>query len=70
MAFLLSGWVNVPALLEANIQGVQTWAEGAGLTGAKLHLLLGFSENQLSGGTSHWARTSHWAPSVLLPMPL
>ena len=50
VAFLLSGWVNVPALLEANIQAAQTWRKCTGLMRITLHFRLCFSEMQFSGG--------------------
>lgn len=55
VAFLLSGWVNVPDLLEANIQGAQTWMKCTGLMRITLHFCLCFSEMQFSGGAWHWA---------------
>lgn len=53
VAFLLSGWVNIPALLEANIQGAQMhW--GTGLMQTTLQFLLCFLGKHLWGGTSPW----------------
>ena len=63
VAFLLSGWVNVPASLEANTQGAQTWMQCTGLTRVTLHFLLCFRRCTSQEGLGTGLALRHRWPS-------